>query len=326
MPSEVKPIFLLSLPRSGSTLLQRIIACHPQVSTKSEPWVLLPFFYPLMRSGVYAEYSHSSTYTAVQEFLLSLKNGVDDYYSAVRAAAMMLYGSASSPGAKYFLDKSPRYSLISDHIAKAFPDAKFIFLWRNPLSMVASINETWATGKWGYHRYKVDLYAGMEKLYATYMSMRHRSLTIQYEALVADPSQIIGQLSTYLNLPFAGNVAQEFTAVKLNGSMGDPVGVLEYSHLSAEPLTKWKTTINSAYRRYTSRRYLEWLGRERLANIGYDLDKLLEDLGGGPPNYLGAIRDAAWHCAGNVKALFEFSLIKSKARSMRQGRTMYGHD
>src|SRR5919107_2181016 len=39
------PLFLLSLPRSGSTLAQRILAAHGGIATTSEPWILLPYLY-----------------------------------------------------------------------------------------------------------------------------------------------------------------------------------------------------------------------------------------------------------------------------------------
>ncbi len=38
----MQPIFLLSLPRSGSTLLQRLLAAHPHIHTTAEPWLMLP--------------------------------------------------------------------------------------------------------------------------------------------------------------------------------------------------------------------------------------------------------------------------------------------
>ncbi|MBA3701438.1 MAG: sulfotransferase [Rubrobacteraceae bacterium] len=41
------PLFLLSLPRSGSTLAQRFLAAHDAIATASEPWILLPYFYTL---------------------------------------------------------------------------------------------------------------------------------------------------------------------------------------------------------------------------------------------------------------------------------------
>ena len=38
---NLRLVFLLSLPRSGSTLLQRLLAAHPQVHTVAEPWLML---------------------------------------------------------------------------------------------------------------------------------------------------------------------------------------------------------------------------------------------------------------------------------------------
>ena len=37
-------IFILSQPRSGSTMLQRMLAAHPDIHTTQEPWIAL---YPL---------------------------------------------------------------------------------------------------------------------------------------------------------------------------------------------------------------------------------------------------------------------------------------
>jgi hypothetical protein len=45
MSARPTPLFLLSLPRSGSTLAQRILAAHGGIATTSEPWILLPYLY-----------------------------------------------------------------------------------------------------------------------------------------------------------------------------------------------------------------------------------------------------------------------------------------
>ncbi|WP_189477523.1 sulfotransferase [Halioglobus pacificus] len=38
---QTELIFLISQPRSGSTLTQRLIATHEEVFTRSEPWLML---------------------------------------------------------------------------------------------------------------------------------------------------------------------------------------------------------------------------------------------------------------------------------------------
>ena len=42
----VKPVFLFSLPRSGSTMLQRALGRHPNIATLSESWFLLGLIPP----------------------------------------------------------------------------------------------------------------------------------------------------------------------------------------------------------------------------------------------------------------------------------------
>ena len=40
--NQVKPVFIFSLPRSGSTLLQRVLTGHSEISSFAEPHFLLP--------------------------------------------------------------------------------------------------------------------------------------------------------------------------------------------------------------------------------------------------------------------------------------------
>ncbi len=66
--------------------------------------------------------------------------------------------------------------------------------------------------------------------------------------------------------------------------MGDPTGAKRYSTLSSEPEQKWRTTLANPLRRAWCRRYLSFLGPERLATMGYDLDRLLGELDALPPS------------------------------------------
>ena len=127
-----RPIFLFSLPRSGSTLLQRLLAGHPDIMTVSEPWLLLPFCYAVKPEGLFSEYNHGWAAKALNEFILGLPNQELDYYKVLNRFALALYGGANKNNALYFLDKTPRYYLIIPQIVEIFPEAKFIFLFRNP--------------------------------------------------------------------------------------------------------------------------------------------------------------------------------------------------
>src|SRR5215217_1222403 len=134
----MKPIFIFSLPRTGSTLLQRVLSAHNEVSSVAEPWVLLPLLYSLRKNGAYSEYGNNLMVSAVEDFCSELPNGRDDYLFEIRECVLRLYQkvSKSSDSPSYFLDKTPRYHLVADDIVQMFPDGKFILLWRHPLSVI----------------------------------------------------------------------------------------------------------------------------------------------------------------------------------------------
>jgi len=154
---QVTPIFLLSLPRSGSTLLQRLLATAPEVSTASEPWILLPLLYALRPSGAAAEYDHQVMTQGVHDLLAQVPNGRELYLAEVKRLALDLYTAAAAPGSRFFVDKTPRYHLIAADLLEMFQDAPFAILWRNPLAVVASTVKSWAGGRWAVHRWHVDL-------------------------------------------------------------------------------------------------------------------------------------------------------------------------
>ena len=282
MPNDVKPIFIFSLPRSGSTLLQRVLAAHERIATASEPWLLLPYLYSLRQKGVYAEYGHRSTVKAIGDFCTMLPNGVQDYEEEVRRLALRLYSLASKQDAEYFVDKTPRYALVANEIMRMFPKGTFIFLWRNPLAIAASIMNSWANGKWNLFSYTVDLFTGLENLVATYERRRDRCLAVRYEDFVANPVEASRRVFAELSLDFDASIVRSFAKIELGGRMGDAIGTRTYRTVNREPLEKWRQILGNPFRKTWCRRYLRWIGRRRLRVMGYDMDEILAELGGIP--------------------------------------------
>lgn len=275
----LKPLFIFSLPRSGSTLLQRVLAADSQIASVAEPWVLLPFVYALREQGINAEYGHALASMALKDLFLELPNGKQDFLSAVGSAMRELYQKATkNKEARYFLDKTPRYALIADEIIDIFPDGKFIFLWRNPLAIIASIVETWGGGKWDLSMCKVDLFKGMASLIDGYQAHSNHILAVQYESFLHSPERELSRIAEYLELKLDPDVLKNFSQVSFKGKLVDPTGTKNYQVVDTAPLDKWRSVINNPLRKMWCRRYLLWLGEERLKVIGYDLNELLCDL------------------------------------------------
>ena len=325
MSIKPTPLFLLSLPRSGSTLAQRILAAHEAIATTSEPWILLPYLYTLRERGAYAEYSHRVLVRAVEDFCKVLPHGRDDYVAEIRELALRLYCKASPDGTRYFLDKTPRYHLVSDEIIAAFPDGRYLLLWRNPLAVVASLIETWAGGKWNLYRFKVDLFDGIENLIQTYERHEEKLHAVRYEALITQPEETWGNVFRYLGLPFDSSVLALFGNVELTGRWGDHTGTQRYAAVSSEPLERWKRVLNNPVRKAWCRRYLRWIGRERLAVMGYDLDVLIAELDALPTSYRRITSDVGRGYWGILRDLLEPHILGQKLSKLPEWNRIHVH-
>jgi hypothetical protein len=273
----IVPIFLLSLPRSGSTLTQRVIAAHDGISTVSEPWLLLPFLDTLRRPMPMQSTYHAAVAIGFEDFVRALPGGEAEYLAEVRRFSLKLYERVADPGARFFVDKTVHYFLIVDLLLEAFPGARFIFLWRNPLSVIASMVETLGQGRWVMARHRLELFHGVHDLVRAYDRNRDRVHAVRYEDLLTGRGAW-EDLMAYVGVPFDRAALSEFSEVALVGRRGDQIGSRRYTEVSSEPLGKWRRTLGNPIRVAWCRRYLRWIGRDRLEVMGYDLDRLLSEL------------------------------------------------
>jgi hypothetical protein len=294
---SVRPVFVLSLPRSGSTLLQRMLATHPEVATASEPWVLLPQLYALRERGAAAEYGHRTAARAIADFADSLPGGRDDYLAEVRRSTLALYERAAGH-ASWFLDKTPRYHLVVDEIMALFPDARFVFLWRNPLAVAASMIDSFGRGHWNLDRYQVDLHGGIERLVAAHARHDPRAVAVRFEDVVADPAAGTRAVFELLGLDPAEATAEAFAETSLDGRMGDRTGTAAYTEISGEPVERWRATMANPLRKRWCAAYLRSIGPERLAAMGYDLEELARDVAGIRTRPAGLASDVARRAYG----------------------------
>ena len=113
LSSEPKPIFIVGMPRSGTTLVEQIISSHPLVTGAGE----LPFVAQFGRSLAAGQ-------TPVDEKALAIF--ADDYLNAVKQR---------SEGKAIVTDKMPQNFRFLGLIATALPDAKIIHVKRDPAAV-----------------------------------------------------------------------------------------------------------------------------------------------------------------------------------------------
>jgi hypothetical protein len=283
----------------------------------------------MARTGdVFATYDQLYTSWAIEDFVGSLPGGQDDLRTATRRFADSLYRAAAEPGARYFIDKTPKYHFVANEILELFPDARVILLWRNPLAVVASLMSTWGGdgGNWNLQHFRIDLFEGIEHLVELARTHADRLCAVRYEDLVAKPAETAEQLFEYLDLDFDPTVLTRFSELRLDGRVQDPnVASSEFSQVRSDRVEQWRTLLSNPLRKRWCRRYLDWIGTERLTVMGYDLDELQRELSSIPTSTKFLASDLYRIPYDTMYRAFELRLVKSKIDDRRQGRRMYAH-
>jgi tetratricopeptide (TPR) repeat protein len=183
---DVTPIFILGMPRSGTTLVEQILASHRQVHGAGELRTLRQIVYSYFDKGKDVRFPESVRQVDSADFE---RSGVE-YIQAIRK---------HSPDTRFITDKMPENFKYIGLIKLMLPDAKVIHCRRDPADTCLSIFKTLFTAK---HEYAHDLgelgryhnfYRGlMEHWRSAIPGFIHE---VQYEDMVADQA---GQTRTLL--------------------------------------------------------------------------------------------------------------------------------
>ena len=242
-------VFVIGSPRSGSTLLARMIGAHSLIYSRPEPHLLTP----LAHLGYFAKvdkapYDHVLAAESVREFVADLPGGEQDYVDACRAYTDTLYQRmlATKPGKQLFLDKTPAYALVLDFIARLYPQAKYVVLTRHPLAVFSSYAESFFNGDYqAAQAYNPILERYVPAIAKFLRQKKAPTYHVVYERLVSDPAQTLAEIFAFIGVPNEpgaveyGNFAQE------EKGLGDPIGVARHSRPTTASIAKWAVEINS---------------------------------------------------------------------------------
>lgn len=273
-------LFILSQPRSGSTLLQRVLGAHSACMTTAEPWVLLQPLYALRPRGLQAEYSEVTAYRGLKGFLGVFDNGEDRYFAALRRMWSGLYAeAAATEGKRIFIDKTPRYYLIGGEIRRLFPEAVMVVLIRNPMAVLVSVLDTWVKGDWTVLANPAllrDLCEGPRRLQETVEKVPS-AVRVRYEDFVEQPGVEAQRVCEELGIGFEPEMLEYGRHRKPAGELGDPVGVDREASPVGRPKDRWKErAAGSPVVAGLCRAYLQVLDADLLRKWGYSSEEIQE--------------------------------------------------
>jgi glycosyltransferase involved in cell wall biosynthesis len=283
--TQERVMFLISMPRSGSTLLQRVLEQSDQVNTLGEPWLMLPLLSGYNEELVDTKYGQHLNVMALNDFTENTNNP-NIIRNAQQVYADSVYSSILRESDKrYFLDKTPRYIHVAEQLKEIYPNAKFIVLLRNPAAIISSYAHTWFNGsfeKLSEDKYcKYDFEKGFESLSNFANSGFKNMHVLRYEEMVSKPEEILPQLFKYLKMPFQKsyiNYNQKKATIK-KFKFGDPKTVYSKNAPDALHANKWVQDIKENNTQESFVNVLNLLPDNVIDTLGYSKNSILEDLG-----------------------------------------------
>jgi hypothetical protein len=271
-------IFIISQPRSGSTLLQRVLGSHKELVISSEPWLMLHPVYGLREGGIQADFAADWAAHGVREFLEHYTDGLAVYDNGIRAFAQTIYGNAiAKAGGTWFIDKTPRYLLILDDLLRLFPAAKFIFLLRNPLSVLASIINTQISHDlYTLERFREELLAGPGNMLRAIDALGDRAIVVRYEDYVTAPEEYTHEICNKLGVTSHPGMVDYADSKPLKGFMQDRTGIQQHTKPSDARIESWKQLLGDRTQIHYAQKYLEALGGDTVTKLGYSYAELRE--------------------------------------------------
>ncbi|MFT3761038.1 MAG: sulfotransferase [Pseudoxanthomonas sp.] len=194
---ETVPVFVFGMPRTGTTLLERILSNHDGVASAGElndfaqalGWASDHFF-----AGGQLDAAFAARCADV------------DFGAAGRAYLRRTHKLAQGNG--FLIDKNPLNVFNAGYIRRALPHAKMLCLSRNPMdACFSNLKELFGGNAYGYS-YDLDELAGhwlrFDRLRAFWQAAMPESfLTVDYEELVADPIGTARRVAGFCGMPFS---------------------------------------------------------------------------------------------------------------------------
>lgn len=185
------PIFIVGMPRSGTTLVEQILASHSKVGATDELQYIERIGLTLERSGGYVKQLGHLANDRRQALAEQYTNQVQQYFIEHQVIA---------------IDKNPNNFLHIGLIKTLFPQAKIINVVRNPLDNALSVFKQYFSRG---HEYSYSM-KGITFYWQGYLALMHHwkktfgqeIYHLSYESLTNDAEQEIRNLLEYCQLEF----------------------------------------------------------------------------------------------------------------------------
>lgn len=188
------PVFIVGMPRTGTTVLERILGNHSRFASAGE----LNGFASCMGLAIDHDFAIPPAAALVRDAIDVDPVAVGEMYLRRTAA---YYGDRT-----HLIDKNPLNVFNAGFIARALPQAKILCLLRNPAdACFSNLKELFPGGGYGYS-YGLEDLAGHWLRFRDLVALWQRVLpgrfrVVAYEDLVAEPLRISAEVMEFCGVP-----------------------------------------------------------------------------------------------------------------------------
>ena len=277
---EAKLIFIIGSPRSGSTLMQRMLGSHSEIFSCPEPHIITPlahlgYFHTVEK----APYDHLRGVDAIRNFVAHLPSGETDYIAACRAYSDLLYSKRLQPSGKtYFLDKTPAYALVLDFLTRLYPRAKYIVLTRHPLAVFCSFANSFFDGDFhAANSYNPILNRYVPAIAGFIRESPAPFVHVRYESLVQHPQEEVRKICAFLKIAYEDTLVEYGKQQHDQSGLGDPVSVSRHSRPMTKSVHKWVGDVcSNPLRRDFAVGLIDSLDPRDLETWGYPYESIFD--------------------------------------------------
>jgi hypothetical protein len=214
--ATLRPVYIVGMPRSGTTWLAWLLAQHPAVTT-------------LHQSGLFYAFDHLRKWWTrdVRFSRWSWKDGappppgalydvsssarelsLGELHAQCRRMGAYIYGAlaARSPGLRVVVEQTPEHLALASFIEVVFPEARFLHLVRDPRAVYVSMREaisSWADAG-SFPTSPIQAAAAWKRSVRLGGELAQRTPNyrlVRYETLHTDGPAELGRILAWLGLP-----------------------------------------------------------------------------------------------------------------------------
>lgn len=263
--SSKPPVFIVGVPRSGTTLLAAMLAAHRNMSCGPEThffrWLeradqialTAPEHWPgravdFISSIIRKSYTAESPRPLIEKYGLSREEIAQSLIAQPPSIAALLSSITETHMQKHekqrWVEKTPDHIKYLAEIRSAFPEARILRILRDPRDIALSLSKV----PWGVQSFFEGLiyWKSLDDASRDFFATDHNTYTLRFEDLIQAPEQELSKLCSFIGEPFDEQMLDTSHTGKQLNSRKVPWKEKASQPIDQNRIMVWQKEINPA--------------------------------------------------------------------------------